>query len=389
MSLGHLIPVETIKITQLLVLGVIGGYFVFRGLRSNKQNSGQGSDHEKKHKGPRAILPGADPNLVLQNTVLPQDDTLNRDIKIEPTLQELEDKYGSSPEIFYDEVEKHYVVVDPKNADNLLPISIKQIKVLNGGVLPEGVEEEPLLEQAAGDDITTEPEQELIEPQENREAAVLPQNGVIGIEDFEDFQEDAVDFELEQRNAQLEDQQAMEFQQQEMAANATGFDPAARQNRTIGAKKAKSLQRKDQRRAYHEYMRDISAARRAEEEEYEQQHGELIALEREERLKRNEEAEREQKARIQKQKDEEELLKQAKEEMRERLHGLKPGEYLPISDPEEIKIAHGLPDAFVVNNESFVVRLSKDDIQNLAESIAEHGSMSFEEMAKVLTEIKA
>lgn len=103
--------------------------------------------------------------------------------------------------------------------------------------MPEGVEEEPLLEQAAGDDITTEPEQELIEPQENREAAVLPQNGVIGIEDFEDFQEDAVDFELEQRNAQLEDQQAMEFQQQEMAANATGFDPAARQNRTIGAKR--------------------------------------------------------------------------------------------------------------------------------------------------------
>lgn len=74
--------------------------------------------------------------------------------------------------------------------------------------------------------------------------------------------------------------------------------------------------------------------------------------------------------------------------MRQRLYDLKPGEYLRISDPEEVKIAHGLKDAFVVNNETYVIRFSESDIKKLADSIAEGGSVSFEEVAKTLTEIK-
>lgn len=373
MSIADFLSFDLIKVIELLFLGLFGYYFIFRDLTKKQQKKGIPSN-EVGNKS--KAIPGAGTPV-----------SSNRGVQEKPTLEQLKAKYGASPEVFYDETEKCYVVADPHNQDELIPIALDDLKTLNGGVLPEGVEAESSTERQANEPIAGGIDDGAQNIQQNREVPV-PRDGVIGIEDFEDFEEDHVDFELEQRNAQLADQQAIEFQQQEIAAG-TGIDPTSRQNRTIGAKKAKSLKRKDQKKAYNEYLRQVSAARRADEEEHEQQYGDLIALEREERAKRNEEAEREQKARLQKQKEEEEKQKAAKEEMRQRLYDLKPGEYLRISDPEEVKIAHGLKDAFVVNNETYVIRFSESDIKKLADSIAKGGSVSFEEVAKTLTEIKA
>lgn len=394
MSFGNLVSPEVVRFTQVLILGAIGGYFVFRGLKNtNAKGSGGSNDNTEEKKAKQHLtLPGADNTTILQQQEGKEEENAKKPVENDTdttvTQNSIEQKYGKSPEVFYDEIEQCYVVVDPNNEENLIPITIEELKQINGGVLPEGVSEEVLTEQEEVEEQVGENEDDE-EAEENREDAHRDYQGVIGIDDFEDFQEDAIDFELEQRNAQLADQQAIEFQQQEIAAvgNGAGPGPSYRQNRTVGAKKAKSLKKKDQKRAYHEYMRDVSAARRAEEEKFEQQYGDLIALEREERAKRNEEVEREQKLRLQKQKEEEKKLMEMKDEMRQRLHDLNPGEYLPISDPEEIKIAHGLKDAFVVNNESFVVRLSANNIQDLAEKIAQNGSMSFEEMANVLAAI--
>lgn len=80
-------------------------------------------------------------------------------------------------------------------------------------------------------------------------------------------------------------------------------------NRTIGAKKAKSLARKDQRRAYHEFHRQEAELRRLQEQEGAEEReaeaaaererrsrieAEIAAKEKEERAKRKEEAQREQ-----------------------------------------------------------------------------------------------
>lgn len=362
MSIGNIIPQEPLKIAQLLILGALGVYFVSRGFKNTKKQQKSVDKGKTASVAPTRDIPAS--------------------AGTEPTQKELEEKFGASPEVFYDDETQAYMVTDPKNTDRLIRISLDELRILNGGVLPEhGLSED---EGESHAQINQDNES----PTEEQQPTLGQQFEIeIGPEDYEGFQDDyAVDFELDARNADIADRETLDLQLQQ--AFGAGPGPATRQNRTIGAKKAKSLQRRDQRRAYHEYVRDVAAAERAEHEKFEQQYGDLIALEREERAKRNEEADREHKERLRKQKEEEEKLRELKEQMRQRLHELKAGEYLPISDPEEIKIAHGLPDAFVVNNESYVVRLSEDDIQKLAETIKEKGSMSFDEMASTLTSIK-
>ncbi|KAI4720477.1 hypothetical protein E4T48_03196 [Aureobasidium sp. EXF-10727] len=54
--------------------------------------------------------------------------------------------------------------------------------------------------------------------------------------------------------------------------------PGSNNNRTVGAKKAKSLQRRDQRRAYHEFMRSQGEAQRARDAEgAEEREAQLVA----------------------------------------------------------------------------------------------------------------
>ncbi|KAK6007303.1 hypothetical protein QM012_006311 [Aureobasidium pullulans] len=56
--------------------------------------------------------------------------------------------------------------------------------------------------------------------------------------------------------------------------------PGSNNNRTVGAKKAKSLQRRDQRRAYHEFMRSQGEAQRARDAEGAEEREAQLAAER-------------------------------------------------------------------------------------------------------------
>lgn len=298
--------------------------------------------------------------------------------------QELVEKFGRSPAIVQDEDTGEYFVQDAHNPDNVTPISAEEIQILTGGqVQPE--------EQQQAE--TEEPQdRDAPAPVANFAPGVIA-GGILGPEDFEDFQEDIEDAELDALNQGLADEEEFRMHQQQAGfGNGAGPGPATARNnanRTVGAKKAKSLERKDQKRAYNEYVREMSLMRKAEEEEHMKQFGDLIQMERDERNRRNEEVEAERKERLRKQKEEEEAAQAAKEESRRRLQELEPGEIHGINSTDEISIAHGLSDAFVVDNDSFVIKLSEQDIDSFSQALKDKGSLSFEEMAEILTQLKA
>jgi len=83
---------------------------------------------------------------------------------------------------------------------------------------------------------------------------------------------------------------------------------ATHANRTIGAKKAKSLARKDQRRAYHEFHRQEAELRRLQDAEGAEQREAVLAAERERRARIEDEIrekEREERERIKKEREHE------------------------------------------------------------------------------------
>jgi hypothetical protein len=67
--------------------------------------------------------------------------------------------------------------------------------------------------------------------------------------------------------------------------------PGSNNNRTVGAKKAKSLQRRDQRRAYHEFMRSQGEAQRARDAEGAEEREAQLAAERARRAAKEAEVE--------------------------------------------------------------------------------------------------
>lgn len=318
---------EPIKIAQLIILGALGTFFAFRGLRA----------YNKKKPAPV------------------------EDSSVAHTKEDLIKRFGAEPEVLKDQDTNEYLVFNSTTNDYDV-ITPEEIKTLTGQY-PE--------------DYALETNNAEPEVQQDLQGPNAPVNGVIGPEDFEDFAEDLADPELEARNQLLENQQA-------------GPGPAtARRTKIIGAKKAKSLQRKDQKRAYNEYQREVSLAQRADQEEFDRQYGDLIAAEREERRLRNEAAEKERQEQLALQREKQEMAALEKESMRKQLQELKPGSYLPISNPEEVALAHSLKDAFVVDNESYIVRFSEDDMKNVANEIKSKGALSYGELANILTTLKA
>lgn len=92
-------------------------------------------------------------------------------------------------------------------------------------------------------------------------------------------------------------------------------------NRTVGAKKAKSLARKDQRRAYHEFHRQEAELRRLQEAEGAEEREAALAAERERRAKITEEIVRKEKEERETRKREQEKEVADENERRERCVG--------------------------------------------------------------------
>lgn len=247
--------------------------------------------------------------------------------------------------------------------------------------------------------VPTPPPLEQIPPQElEPEPAPQQQNGVIGPEDFE-FDEgfEPFDPELAARNARAP-----------AAGNANGTNGTTRTGtKLVGKKKAASLQRKDQRRAYFEHIRQQAEFEREDRERLEMQYADL---EQEERAER---AERERIARQEREQERE--LRRARASGSNAKDGQKNNnssggsaandavdwakgvwnsqlEEVDVPGEEERRQArklNGKNGLFLVMDEKKVVKVGTSELQQLANQLEEKESLSFEEVAKILDEIVA
>lgn len=255
---------------------------------------------------------------------------------------------------------------------------------------PVEAEEQPIAEEEQPEPIDeqpVEPQQEPeLEEQHPEALQAAPQERIIGIEDFEDFQDEEVDFELERANQQLP-QNPIPIPGQAGPGPNTA---ANNNNRVVGTKKTKSLEKKEQRRAYFEHQRMEAMINKQEEEEFERKYGALIEAERSIRREAEEEAEREKREAAQKQKEEEERVAAEKERICRNVNALKPGDSLVLETELEREVAKGLVSnsSFLVDGGRLLVKFSDEDFGQLAEIIKEKGFVSYEELAESLTALK-
>ena len=94
--------------------------------------------------------------------------------------------------------------------------------------------------------------------------------------------------------------------------------PGGNTNRTVGAKKAKSLQRRDQRRAYHEFMRSQGEAQRARDAEGAEEREAQLAAERARRAAKEAEVEAKRAKEREEKRLKEEKVREAELQRRER-----------------------------------------------------------------------
>jgi hypothetical protein len=157
-------------------------------------------------------------------------------------------------------------------------------------------------------------------------------------------------------------------------------------NRIVGAKKTKSLARRDRIRAYNEYMRQQGEAERLAQQEFEQQYGDIIALARRDRERREAEADRAIKERQEHKRREDEQQKQKETQIKDKIkRALQSQGKLRLEDQTEVSIAMTVPDATVVSDGSWAVRLTDSNCQQVAESLRVKGRLTAKDLADLLS----
>lgn len=303
------------------------------------------------------------------------------------------DNQGGAPQIFRDHDTGEYFIFDNSNGNEdgePRPISAAEIYELTGAWPPE--------EDREG---TEPPHQQpvIVEPV-NPAVPVNPPGGVIGPEDFEGIADEQFDADLQQANQRLLPD-----------VGAGGPGPATRSNRStvvIGPKKAKSIERKEQRRAFFEHQRMQAMVDKQDDEEFERQYHDLIEAEREDRRFKEQQADLERKEGIQRQRLQDEAVNLEKDQTRRQLQSLEPGSVMKLNTDLEKEMAQALASSssssssssstvsgtgsalapFVVADGNWVIRFSESELEDLGQIIKKKGTMTFEELASSMTSIK-
>lgn len=178
--------------------------------------------------------------------------------------------------------------------------------------------------------------------------------------------------------------QALEARQQEQG-NAPNRVNAWKQKGTVGTKKAKSLARRDQRRAYYEYVRQEADHQREQLQIEEQMFGDLIAEEREERRARIAEAkaELEEANRARRAREEEERRnrqqRRAEIETQVREDGI-----ARLNNDDDIEIADDISSAVVLESGDYVVAVTPALTQELSNVLQKNGKVSITDVQQEL-----
>lgn len=245
-------------------------------------------------------------------------------------------------------------------------ISEEEMYELTGGAFPidDGAE--------AGQEFQENNNENIHEADPNRHQPV------IGLEDYEGIADDEfVDAELEFANQQIPVDDAMG------GGGEPGPATAARTQRFVGTKKAKSLERKDQKKRYNEYIRTMAMLDRQDQEKYEAEHANEIREQAEARREQEALAEEEKRAKLAEQKQKEAEEKQALEAMKQRLSEVANGSTYRIETEQEREVARGM--GFLVDEEQFLFKVGSDEIKKLADAIRQEGKASFDQLATVMT----
>lgn len=198
------------------------------------------------------------------------------------------------------------------------------------------------------------------------------------------FDDEAEDEELEE----LEEEEAHgeingHYQQPEAAPG-----PSRRRQKVVGAKKSKSLARRDQIRAYNEFVRQRAQEEKEAQRLFEEQHKEQIEAEKHERERKHAEATAKIKSRKEKERQQYQQEKQLHESVRKNLlDEIERSGKVRLESDLDVEIAQSLNKGYIVQQGSWLIKPSDDDLAQLASHIGSEGRISFSQLSDYLKDI--
>lgn len=197
--------------------------------------------------------------------------------------------------------------------------------------------------------------------------------------------------EAEEEDDEGVEPEEVEFGQQEdndeQIENPPAAGPSSKRQRVVGAKKSKSLARKDRIRAYNEQVRQQAEEEKEAQRLFEEQHYEQIRAEKEQREKRHAEAEAKIRSRKEKERQQEEHERSTQGKIRERiLDDLDKYGKAQLQSDQDLSIAESLSikHGFIVEQGKWVVQLDDPTIVEISQEIGSNGRMSFDSLAQFL-----
>lgn len=177
---------------------------------------------------------------------------------------------------------------------------------------------------------------------------------------------------------------ALEARQLEQARNPNRVN-AWKQKGIVGTKKAKSLAKRDQRRAYYEYVRQEAERERERIAIEEQMFGDLIAEEREERKARIAEAKQALDEQNRARRDREEEERKNRQLRRVEIEKqLKEQGSVRLESDEDIEIADDISAAVLLESGDFVVAITPTLVEELSALLKKNGKVELDEIQNEL-----
>lgn len=156
----------------------------------------------------------------------------------------------------------------------------------------------------------------------------------------------------------------------------------------VGAKKAKSLAKREQRRTYFEYVRQQAEEQKERIRIEEQMFGDLYEEEREERQLRIEEAklELEEMTRLRKAEEEAEKLEYQTRKSEVETEFEKTG-LVKLDDDLIFNIVMDMPNVYILENEEFAIKLNDRIATQISELVKSEGHVSYDQIGETLNSL--
>lgn len=153
----------------------------------------------------------------------------------------------------------------------------------------------------------------------------------------------------------------------------------------VGAKKAKSLAKREQRRAYFEYVRQQAEEEKLHHQMTEEAFGDLLEEERKLREAWNEQArinlEEESKQRRAAEEQQREERRLRREEI---LAAVQTKGVFNLESEADIDICRDIPDTYILENNEFVVLVTEKAVSSIAEALEQRGELEFDSIVEIL-----